>query len=773
MEWTDIIISSKKVPRLSENARLVLEKRYLAKDDRGNVIETPVGLFKRVAMYVASADLIYGKPASEANRLADEFYDMMADLEFLPNTPTLMNAGRPLGQLAACFVLPVDDSMDKIFDAVKNMALIHKSGGGTGFSFSRLRPKDDIVRSTAGVSSGPVSFMNIFNAATETVKQGGTRRGANMAILSVNHPDIIDFIRAKEDKNALTNFNISVALTDEFMDAVEREGEYPLINPNTKQVVSTLNAREVFNLIVKKAWESGEPGIIFIDRINAANPLKKVGMIESTNPCGEQPLLPFESCNLGSINLNAVIRKQKGSYVIDYDKLRQITRKAVHFLDNIIDLNRYPLDVIKENTLANRKIGLGIMGFADVLIRLGIPYNSDEAVTTAESIMSAIQEESRNASRELAAERGAFPNFSRSSFADNGEKPLRNATTTTIAPTGTISIIAGTSSGIEPIYALAYLRNVMDNNILVEANPLFEETAREQGFLTDEIMARIAEHGSAAGVDGIPGDIQRIFVSAHDIAPEWHIRIQGAFQKYVDNAVSKTVNFRSDATMEEIEQVYRMAYHLDCKGVTVYRDQSRDNQVLETRSKSDNKPAAGTDEETPAAGRAHITPRPRSEITWGATRKMATGCGSLYVTINQDEHGLFEVFAAMGKGGGCAASQTEAVSRLISLALRSGIDREQIIKQIKGVRCPNQAWEKGGRIYSCADAIAKALERHSGITSSSNPDETIHEAAKNIAETNGKVRETVMVGVCPDCHGPLEFESGCSVCRACGFSRCG
>jgi len=772
MEWTDIIISSKKEPRLSENARLVLEKRYLAKDDKGTVIETPVGLFKRVAMYVASADLIYGKPASEVNRLADEFYDMMADLQFLPNTPTLMNAGRPLGQLSACFVLPVEDSMDKIFDAVKNMALIHKSGGGTGFSFSRLRPKDDIVKSTAGVSSGPVSFMNIFNAATETVKQGGTRRGANMAILSVNHPDIIDFVRAKEDKNALTNFNISVALTDEFMDALEHDGEYSLINPNTKQVMSTLNAREVFNLIVRKAWESGEPGIIFIDRINAANPLKKVGMIESTNPCGEQPLLPFESCNLGSINLNTVIRKQKGSYVIDYDKLRQITRMAVRFLDNIIDLNRYPLDLIKENTLANRKIGLGIMGFADILIRLGIPYNSDDAVTTAESIMSAIQEESKLASEELARERGAFPNFSRSSYADNGEIPLRNATTTTIAPTGTISIIAGTSSGIEPIYALAYLRNVMDNNILVEANPLFEETAREQGFLTDDIMTRIAEHGSAAGVDGIPGDIQRIFVSAHDIAPEWHIRIQAAFQKYVDNAVSKTVNFRADATIEEIEQVYLMAYHLGCKGVTVYRDQSRENQVLETRSRSEKRPSAD-DEHAAASVHGQITPRPRNEITWGATRKIATGCGSLYVTINQDEQGLFEVFAAMGKGGGCAASQTEAVSRLISLALRSGIDKEQIIKQIKGVRCPNQAWEKGGRIYSCADAIAKALERHSGITPSSNTNETLHEAAKNIAETNGKIRETVMVGVCPDCHGPLEFESGCSVCRACGFSRCG
>ncbi|MBP7737588.1 MAG: vitamin B12-dependent ribonucleotide reductase [Spirochaetes bacterium] len=771
MEWTDIIISSKKEPQLTENARIVLEKRYLAKDDKGAIIETPEELFKRVARFVASADLLHGSPASEVNRRADEFYEMMADLRFLPNTPTLMNAGRPLGQLSACFVLPVEDSMDRIFDAVKNMALIHKSGGGTGFSFSRLRPKDDIVKSTAGVSSGPVSFMNIFNAATETIKQGGTRRGANMAILSVNHPDIIDFIRAKEDRNALTNFNISVALTDDFMDALERDGEYSLINPNTKQATAALKAREVFNLIVRKAWESGEPGIVFIDRINAANPLKKVGVIESTNPCGEQPLLPFESCNLGSINLNKVIKKEKGSYVIDYDALRKITGLSVRFLDNIIDLNRYPLEQIKENTLANRKIGLGIMGFADVLIRMGIPYNSEEAVETAESIMGTIQEESKRASRELARERGAFPNFDRSSYADEGAAPLRNATTTTIAPTGTISIIAGTSSGIEPIFALAYLRNVMDNNILVEANPLFEETARERGFLTDDIMTRIAEHGSALGIDGIPEDAQRLFVSAHDISPEWHIRIQAAFQKHVDNAVSKTVNFRSDATVEEIEQVYLSAYHLGCKGVTVYRDQSRENQVLETRQKADGR--SFTESAAAAVPQGPITPRPRSEITWGSTRKIATGCGSLYVTINQDEQGLFEVFAAMGKGGGCAASQTEAVSRLISLALRSGIDKDQIIKQIKGVRCPNQAWEKGGRIYSCADAIAKALERHAGVAQTPNTDDTLHEAAKNIAETNGKLKETVMVGVCPDCHGPLEFESGCSVCRSCGFSRCG
>lgn len=771
MEWNNIVISSKKEPELSENALLVLEKRYLARDDVGAVIETPKELFLRVSKFVASAESAYGAAAELISETADHFYEMMADLSFLPNTPTLMNAGRPLGQLAACFVLPVEDSMEGIFDAVKQMALIHKSGGGTGFSFSRLRPRDDIVKSTAGVSSGPVSFMNIFNAATETVKQGGTRRGANMAILSVDHPDILKFIRAKEDKNALTNFNISVALTDSFMDAVERDEEFPLVNPNSKKSPGSLRAREVFDLIVRKAWESGEPGVIFIDRINAANPLKKIGAIESTNPCGEQPLLPYESCNLGSINLNRFIKEKKGGAAVDFDALKRVTRLAVRFLDDVIDVNRYPLDTIRDNTLANRKIGLGVMGFADLLVRLGVPYDSEDAAALAGEVMSAIQEESKRASEDLAEERGAFPNFSRSEYAARGAKPLRNATTTTIAPTGTISIIAGSSSGIEPIYALAYVRNVMDDNVLVEVNPLFEAMARERRFFSEDLMARIAAAGSAADVDGVPDDAKRIFVSAHDISPEWHIRIQAAFQRHVDNAVSKTVNFRNDAAMEEIDQVYRLAYHLGCKGVTVYRDRSRDNQVLDSGTRPE-PPKAAAEETTTGREGLRITPRSRDEITWGATRKMTTGCGSLYVTINEDRTGLFEVFAAMGKGGGCAASQTEAVSRLISLALRCGIDREQIIKQIKGVRCPNQAWEKGGRIYSCADAIAKALERHAGIERT-DCDDPYHDTAKNSAETNGRRGDVVMVGVCPDCGGPLEFESGCAVCRSCGFSRCG
>ncbi len=768
VDWRSLPIDSKKKPELSANARVVLEKRYLRKDESGAPLETPEDLFARVARYIAAADASYGRTADELARTATRFYDLMADLVFIPNSPTLMNAGRSLGQLSACFVLPVEDSIDGIFDAIKNMALIHKSGGGTGFSFSRLRPHNDIVQTTTGVSSGPLSFMKIFNTATETIKQGGTRRGANMAILSVAHPDIEDFIEAKRDTAELTNFNLSVAITDEFMRAVRENRDYELVSPRTGRPVAVRNARAVYAAIVEHAWHSGEPGIVFIDRINAANPLKRVGDIESTNPCGEQPLLPFESCNLGSINLSRVLTSTGGAYEIDFPRLGEITRAAVHFLDNVIDRNRYPLPEIAESTLANRKIGLGVMGFADTLIMLGIPYDSEEAIETAERIMSFIQDESKAASRELARERGAFPNFERSSYAEAGEPPLRNATTTTIAPTGTISIIANCSSGIEPIFALAYVRNVMDNNTLVETNPFFRSYADANGFYSDELMTDIARHGSVRDIDTVPEAARRLFVTAHDITPEWHIRLQAAFQKYVDNAVSKTVNFAHSATVADIETVYNLAYDLNCKGVTVYRDGSRDSQVLEVARTEHPAPAAAQDD----AAERHLTPRPRKEVTWGSTRKMATGCGALYVTINEDEHGLFEVFATMGKSGGCAASQAEAVSRLVSLSLRCGIEPEQIVKQLKGVRCPNQAWEKGGRIYSCADAIAKAIERYLGHDSRKTEVISV-ETAKHIAETNGKGSDAVMVGVCPDCHGPLEFESGCSVCRMCGFSRCG
>ncbi len=771
-KFENVKINSDMEPRISGNSLTVLEKRYLARNEKGDIIETAEGLFSRVARFVAVADSLYGASDDNINDTATRFYEMMAGMQFMPNSPTLMNAGRPLGQLSACFVLPVEDSMEGIFDSLKNMALIHKSGGGTGFSFSKLRPKNDMVSSTAGVSSGPVSFMNIFNSATETVKQGGTRRGANMAILNIDHPDIMEFIQAKSDLSSLTNFNISVALTDGFMSAVKNGEDYDLINPRSGEKCGKLNARMVYDLIIEMAWKNGEPGIIFIDRINEFNPVRKIGLIESTNPCGEQPLLPYESCNLGSINLNAIVRGSGRSAEIDFDLLKKLTRDAVHFLDNVIDMNSYPLKEIEKKTKMNRKIGLGIMGYADMLIRLGIPYDSEEALSTAEAVMSLIQKESKIKSAELAEQRGAFPTFDKSEYSARGEKPLRNATTTTIAPTGTISIIADSSSGIEPIFALAYVRNVMDNNRLIESNPAFETAVKNLGGGYDfsYIMDRVAEHGSAREVDELPEEIKKVFATAHDISPEWHIRTQGIFQKHIDNAVSKTVNFPSTATKDDIRKVYDLAYELNCKGVTVYRDGSRDNQVLQ-KPIAETKADAEQNEEQHEIFRA-IAPRPRHEVTWGATRKMNTGCGSLYVTINEDEQGIFEVFAAMGKGGGCAASQTEAIGRLISLAMRSGVEKEQIVKQLKGVRCPNQAWEKGGRIYSCSDAIAKAIERYSGIENAKG-ENTFRDTAKYIAETNGKGHDYDVTGVCPDCHGPLEFESGCSVCRLCGFSKCG
>ena len=740
----------KAVIELSANALRVLQRRYLKKGENGELLETPEQMFERVAAAVAQAERLYN-PAAPVEEWEATFYGLMTRLEFLPNSPTLMNAGRELGQLSACFVLPVGDSMDSIFEAVKNTALIHKSGGGTGFSFSRVRPKNDLVLSTKGVSSGPLSFMSVFDAATETIKQGGTRRGANMGIMRVDHPDILDFITAKQDDAKLNNFNISVAVTDAFMRAVENDEEYPLINPRSGETVRTLRARKVFKTMVTLAWKNGDPGIVFIDRINADNPTPHLGEIESTNPCGEQPLLPYESCNLGSINLAKVATEGH----IDYGKLGSIVRTAVRFLDDVIDVNRYPLPRIEEMTKGNRKIGLGVMGFADMLIQLGVPYDSDEACRIAGEVMGFVHDEARAASVELAEERGVFPNFEGSVYDRPGGPRVRNATTTTIAPTGTISIIAGCSSGIEPLFAVSYVRaNVLDDESMVEVHPYFEEVARARAFYSDELMKKIAEKGTVRGMDGVPEDVQRVFATAHDITPEWHIKLQAAFQKHTDNAVSKTVNFPNSASIEDVEKVYLLAYKSGCKGVTIYRDGSREEQVLNVgQTMKRREPGAGIATTRPA----------RPQLLSGETQRMETGCGKLFVIMNDDEYGPREVFANMGKAGGCASSNTEALGRLISLALKKGASAAEIVEQLKGIRCHVPYGVGPNAVLSCADAIGKALERRYVVGAA---------AAGGVPQPQLSLVE-VAQGACPDCGGSIEHEGGCVVCRLCGYSKCG
>ena len=565
--------------QLTSNAIAVLSRRYLKKDEHGRVIETPDEMFHRVASNVAQADLIYGGDA-DVKETEEAFYRILSGLEFLPNSPTLMNAGRALQQLAACFVLPVEDSLESIFDSVKYTAIIHQSGGGTGFSFSRLRPKDDPVRTTGGAASGPVSFMKVFNTTTEVIKQGGTRRGANMGILRVDHPDIMEFISAKADNRELANFNISVAVTEDFMKAVEQDSEIPLLNPSTRQVVRRVKAREIFDKIVEMAWKTGDPGVVFIDRINRYNPTPHLGEMEGTNPCGEQPLLPYEPCNLGSVNLVRMLKESGGGFEVDWDKLARTVEIGVHFLDNVIDMSRYPIDQIDRMAKGNRKVGLGVMGFADMLIRLGVPYDSSEGVEAGERIMRFVREKAWAASARLAEGRGVFPNFRGSIYDRPGGPRLRNATVTTIAPTGTLSIIAGCSSGIEPLFALAYERHVLGDVTLPEIYDYFLETARRRGFYTDRLLMRVTAGESIQGMQDVPDDVRRVFVTSFDIAPEWHVRMQAAFQRHTDNAVSKTINFPPSASIEDVRKAFMLAYREGVKGITVFRYGSKTEQVL-------------------------------------------------------------------------------------------------------------------------------------------------------------------------------------------------
>ena len=766
------------VVTLSENAKIVLAQRYQKTDPATGEKESVEGMFWRVAKAIASSEENYPTSPWKAEELALRFYELMAEGIFLPNSPTLMNAGLPLGQLAACFVLPVGDSIEEIFDAVKFAAMIHKSGGGTGFSFSRLRPKGSRVGTTGGVASGPVSFLRIFNTATEQIKQGGTRRGANMGILRVDHPDILEFISAKEKDGEFNNFNLSVGLTEAFMEAAEKGEDFDLVNPHNGEKAGSLNAREVFDLLVRKAWASGDPGIVFLDRINRDNPCPALGEIEATNPCGEQPLQAYEACNLGSINLSRMVyteeeraRRAKSGLDaleagLDVEKLKETVRLAVRFLDNVIDASLYPLEVIGNTVRANRKIGLGVMGFADMLFELGIPYASAEGLAAAERVMSIVQEEGRAASRELARERSPFPNFAKSVFA-NGE-PLRNATVTTIAPTGTLSIIASCSSGIEPLFALAFTRNVLDGKRLTEVNRHFLRALELRGLYSEELVEKVKSQGTVKGL-GLPADMEKVFATAQDIEPAWHVAMQAAFQKYTDNAVSKTVNLPHEASVEDVRDCYLKAYRDGCKGVTIYRDGCKSVQVLSAGSSEADKPASaeeGTGHTAPASANTDAAPvaesktsrevASRPDVMYGFTQRVQTGLGTLYLTVNEMNGKPFEVFATIGKSGHSVTAKAEAIGRLVSLALRSGIDVKDITAQLRGIGGEHPVFRRKGLLLSIPDAVAWVLESH-----------------YMDGKTNASVVQDIVENKCPDCGSPMTREEGCMVCHSCGFSHCG
>jgi len=764
--------------RITPNALRVLQKRYLAKDENGKVVETPEGMFHRVAENLAEADALYGATPEEVQATEQEFYDLMTRLDFLPNSPTLMNAGRPLQQLAACFVLPVEDSIGGIYDTLKHQALIHQTGGGTGFSFSRLRPKDDTVRSTGGVASGPVSFMKVYNQSTEHIKQGGTRRGANMGILRVDHPDILEFITCKTDTKEVTNFNISVAVTDVFMQAAIKGEKYDLVSPRTGKVVKQLDAREVLNKIAQSAWRNGEPGLFFIDQANRTNPTPHYAKIEATNPCGEQPLLPYESCNLGSINVEThLTRAEDGRYEIDWARMERSIRTSVHFLDNVIDMNKYPIPEIEKCTKDNRKIGLGVMGFARMLFKLGIQYDSEMGVEMGAKVMKFISEIGYDESMRMAAKRGVYPSWKGSLHEARGQR-ARNSYVTTVAPTGTISMIADTSGGCEPEFSLIWYKNVMDGEHLAYVLDHFIETAKREGFWQDGLLDKIlANHGSARGIPEIPDRWQQVFTTAHDVAPEWHVRMQAAFQKYTDSGVSKTINMPAHATVDDVMKAYLMAYELGCKGITVYRDGSREEQVMNVGVSSKEKMAAGAvaaqpvGDTHPARAEAGPSPAevfaPRTQPTKlerpvrviGETIAINTSYGKMYLTINSLNGEPFETFATVAKAGGMIQADLECVCRLISLALRYRIPLYEITRQLIGIQDGNPYGMGANRVLSLWDAIAKALASY-------------HPPGQRQEEATVGVMAARPEGLpCPDCGGPLMHTENCEKC-SCGYSRC-
>lgn len=784
----------------------MLKQRYFLKDLDGNFVENGQGMLWRVANAVAQAE-----PAETQEKWIRDFYDIMATMDFMPNSPTLMNAGTDIGMLSACFVVPLEDSMEDIFESLKETALITKSGGGVGIPFSNLRASGSSVMSTSGVASGPISFMKVFDSAIDSIKQGGRRRGALMSAMSVHHPDILSFITCKDDMGVLNNMNISVAITDEFMDAKNSGRQYNLYDQNHK-VVSQLDAEYVWNKIVYQAWKNGEPGVLFIDTINRANPTPALGVFQSTNPCGEQPLLPHEACNLGSINLAKFVHKGHVTY-LDYDRLREVVRVAVRFMDDVITVNKYPLPVIEDMVKQTRKIGLGVMGWADALIMLGIPYCSDSAVRLAHEVMQFIHDVGISESSKLAQEKGVFPAWKDSIFGLKGfNMPMRNATITTIAPTGTISMICDASSGCEPLFGVGYVKSVMEDaktgekQNLLYVNPLFEQLVDECGHLADAQKQYIKEESCKVGTPslvgfplmelGIPSKesemefkrIQGIFQCAHDVTPEYHVRMQAAFQRNTDNAVSKTCNFKNEATEADVAAAYDLAFKLGCKGITVYRDGSRYGQVYNTgTSKAEETPVEAeapmeTELETEwnlaqESGEefSEVIPRDRPEKTFGTTERIKTGCGKMYLTINSDEHGLCETFAYTSSGG--CAGLTEGVSRLVSLALRAGVPARFIIDQLCDVRCPvaiKKTAETGNK--SCPDAIGKALRK--ALESTSEDTATFSGTLKIGCDTctEGCILKTEVAAAaedpCPECGSKLTMAEGCMTCHNCGYSKC-
>ncbi len=751
-----------KVGKWTEPALRVLRERYLAREG-GEVAETPEEMCWRVALSIAAGEARYGRSRAAVREIAAAFYEVMVDGDFLPNSPTLMNAGKGNGlQYSACYVLPVGDSMEEIFDSVKAAAIIHKSGGGTGFAFSRLRPKDDIVASTGGRASGPISFLRVFNSATEAVKQGGTRRGANMGILRVDHPDILEFIECKLD-GGITNFNISVAATDKFMDALAAGTEYDLVNPHTGAVTGRLSAKEVFERIVRAAWRTGDPGMIFIDRINAspANPTPEIGMVEATNPCGEQPLLPNEACNLGSLNVSKFARRgEDGDWSIDWDEMERVVRLAVRFLDDVIEMNPYPLPEIDATVKSNRRIGLGLMGWADLLFTMGIPYDSPGAIDLADRLMAFVKEKSHDQSAKLAEERGPFPNWSLSIYAN--DRPLRNSTVTTIAPTGTISMIAGCSSGIEPIFALAFEHRVRQpdgERVLTFVNETFERIAKERGFYSDALMREIAKRGSLDGIPGVPEDAARIFRTSHEINHEWHVRHQAAFQRYTDNGVSKTINLPNSASEEDVARAYLLAWELGCLGITVFRDGCKGEQVLNV--------GIGTKENVPSAAPAVIRPRPRSLN--GTTYRTDTPIGTAWITVTETaQKEPFEVFVQVGKGGSDTMAVAEALGRLISLVLRlpspftAQRRLEEVISQLSRIGGGQPTGFGPAKILSLPDALARTLAEHIGqVKPLAEPPVARGDGRKQIGD------------LCKECgQATFIYEEGCKKCLSCGFNEC-